>query len=128
MPASPSKRASDGRLAAADGLLSRIAEVVGAANVLTGDDARARTAAWDTGQPFLGRALVRPADTSEVSAVLRLCHAAKQPVVPYGGLTNLVQGCATVPADIALSLERMNAIEETDVVARTMTVQAGVTM
>jgi len=111
-----------------DDLLSRIAALVGEGNVLDGDAVRARTAAWDTHQPFLGRALVRPAGTSEISAVLELCHAARQPVVPYGGLTNLVQGCATTPADIALSLERMNAIEETDVVARTMTVQAGVTM
>lgn len=127
MPASPPNRDSGGR-PAADGILSRIADVVGAANVLTGDATRARTSAWNTHQPFLGRALVRPADTSEVSAVLALCHAAGQPVVPYGGLTNLVKGCATEPPDIALSLERLNAIEETDVVARTMTVQAGVTM
>lgn len=128
MSASPSNRAADGRPATADDVLARISEVVGVANVLTDDAVRTRSATWDTGQPFLGRALVRPADTSEVSAVLRLCHAARQPVVPYGGLTNLVQGCATAAGDVALSLERLNTIEETDVVARTMTVQAGVTM
>ncbi len=48
--------------------------------------------------------------------------------MPYGGLTNLVQGCATTPDDIALSFEKMNAIEEIDTTAHTMTAQAGVTM
>ena len=37
-----------------------------------------------------------------------------QPVVPIGGLTNLVQGCATREQDVGLSLARMRAIEETD--------------
>lgn len=109
-------------------LLARIAAIVGEGNVQTGDAARDRPATWYTHQPFMGDALVLPGNTAEVSAVLRLCHAARRPVIPYGGLTNLVQGCTTAPGDIALSLARMNAIEETDTVARTMTVQAGVTM
>ncbi|MFZ0485536.1 MAG: FAD-binding protein, partial [Arenicellales bacterium] len=32
-------------------------------------------------------ALVRPASTAEVAAVLRLCHAHRRPVVPQGGMT-----------------------------------------
>ena len=40
----------------------------------------------------------------------------------------MVQGCHTTPDDIALSLEKMNQIEELDTTAHTMTVQAGVTM
>ncbi|SVE38013.1 uncharacterized protein METZ01_LOCUS490867, partial [marine metagenome] len=43
-------------------------------------------------------------------------------------MTGLVQGCHTTPDDIALSLEKMNQIEELDTIAHTMTVQAGVTM
>ena len=43
-------------------------------------------------------------------------------------MTGLVQGCHTTPDDIALSLEKMNQIEELDTTAHTMTVQAGVTM
>ena len=45
-----------------------------------------------------------------------------------GGMTNLVQGCATVDADIGLSLQKLNQIEAIDPVAQTMTVQAGVTL
>jgi FAD/FMN-containing dehydrogenase len=69
-------------------------------------------------------ALVRPASTGEVSAILRLCHAAGQPVVAWGGKTGLVDG-AVADGAVALSLERMNRIEETDPVAATMTVEAG---
>ncbi len=49
-------------------------------------------------------------------------------MVPFGGLTGLVQGCQTSPDDIALSLEKLDQIEELDTTAHTMTVQAGVTM
>ena len=38
------------------------------------------------------KALIRPRTTAELSAVLRACHAARQPVVVHGGLTGLVRG------------------------------------
>ena len=50
------------------------------------------------------------------------------PVVPMGGVTGLVQGCATSDGDIGLSLERMNQIEEIDPVAQTLIAEAGVTL
>ena len=59
---------------------------------------------------------------------MQACFEQAQSVVPYGGLTNLVQGCATTPDDLALSFEKLNAIEEIDTTAHTMTAQAGVTM
>jgi FAD/FMN-containing dehydrogenase len=46
-------------------------------------------------------------------------------VIAHGGLTGLVGGALTAPADVVLSLERMNRIEEINAVDRTMTVQAG---
>lgn len=110
------------------GILSELRQIVGDADVLTGSEARERTTAWETHQPCRAKALVRPASTAEVSGVMKACFEHGQSVVPYGGLTNLVQGCATTPDDIALSFEKMNAIEEIDTIAHTMTVQAGVTM
>ena len=67
-----------------------------------------------------------PVSTDEVSAVLRLCHGLGQAVVPQGGLTGLAGGA--VPRQegmVALSLDRMKAIEEIDLNAAVMTVQAG---
>ena len=60
--------------------------------------------------------------------LLRLCHAAGQPVVTEGGKTGLVSGALAGPGEIALSLERMNRIEQLDARSRTMTVQAGATL
>ncbi|MDX1405953.1 MAG: FAD-binding oxidoreductase [Woeseiaceae bacterium] len=113
---------------ATSGLLAEFRELLGDAGMQTGAEARNRTTPWETHQPCHARAVLRPSSTEQVSKIMQACFARGQSVVPYGGLTNLVQGCATTPDDIALSFERMNAIEEIDTTAHTMTVQAGVTM
>ena len=71
-------------------------------------------------------ALVRPQTTAEVAEVVKLCQEAGQGIIPYGGLTGLVEATASDQSEVAISLERMNQIEEIDVESRTMTVQAGV--
>lgn len=70
-------------------------------------------------------ALLRPRDTPQVSAALAICNRHGQPVVTQGGLTGLAGGACTTAGDIALSLARMDAIEEIDPLSATMTVQAG---
>jgi FAD/FMN-containing dehydrogenase len=71
--------------------------------------------------------LLRPADTREVSALLRLCHEHGVPVVPQGGNTGLVG--AGVPDQsgrmVVLSLSRMSRIREVDPLNDTITVEAG---
>ncbi len=109
-------------------IISILKDIVGDAEVLTGSDASERTTAWETHQPCHAKAIVRPSSTGQVAAIMKSCFEHAQSVVPYGGLTNLVQGCATTPDDIALSFEKLNAIEEIDTTAHTMTAQAGVTM
>ena len=71
-------------------------------------------------------ALVRPQTTAELAQVVKLCQEAGQGIVPYGGLTGLVEATTSDQSEVAISLERMNQIEEIDVESRTMTVQAGV--
>ena len=107
-------------------LAEQLQEILGAEHVVPGDEVP--PSPWETHQPFRGRFMLMPASTDQIAATLRLCSRAGQPVVPIGGLTNLVQGCATESGDAGLSLARMNAIEEIDPVAQTMTVQAGVTL
>jgi FAD/FMN-containing dehydrogenase len=105
-----------------DDLIGALRNALGAEYVLEGSDAQDKARGWSRlGRP---RAVVRPASTSEVSAVVRLCHAARQPVVPWGGKTGLVEGGSADDA-IAISLERMNRIAEIDVAGGTMTVEAG---
>jgi FAD/FMN-containing dehydrogenase len=84
----------------------------------------------DWRENYLGSALaiVRPATTEEVSAVVKLCAAEKIAICPQGGNTGM-SGGATPQEDgreIVLSLTRMNRILEVDKVGYSMTVEAGV--
>lgn len=93
--------------------------------MLTGEQVSERaTHFWDS-TPLVAKAIVRPGNTAQTSAVLKLCHAAKQVVVTHGGITGLVEGNRSTADDIVLSLERQNAIESIDDKGRTIDVQAG---
>jgi len=106
-----------------DAVVAELQRAVGADGVTSGEAAaeQAHSLVGRLGDPL---AVVKPRTTAEVSAVLKAAHAAGTPVVPWGGRTGLVDGCKADGA-IALSLERMNAVEEIDATASTMTVQAG---
>jgi FAD/FMN-containing dehydrogenase len=108
------------------GLMDQLRQIVGEAGILSSREVAERSAA--TGRPgaLRAEALVRPRSTAEVSAVLRACHAVRQPVVVHGGLSGLVRGTDAAAHELILSLERMDRIEEIDPVSRTATVQAGV--
>jgi FAD/FMN-containing dehydrogenase len=104
-------------------LLDRISSALGPGGVLRGQDARdAASSPWGPlGAP---EAVLRPRSTAEVALILKAAHAAGAAVVPWGGRTGLVEG-AYADGALALSLERMNAIEEIDPANGTMRVQAG---
>jgi len=103
-------------------LISQLKERLSDGAVLEAEAALEKARGWSRlGTPV---AVVRPRSTEEVSMVLKLCHDAKQAVVPWGGKTGLVEGANSDNA-FAISLERMNAIEEIDSEGATMTVQAG---
>jgi FAD/FMN-containing dehydrogenase len=106
-------------------LLQQIEAVVGAAGIVTGRGLRGRSAGIWSSAELQALALVRPASTAEVGAVMKLCHAARQTVIPVGGMTGLAGGHESTAADIVLSTERMNRIESVDAHSRCMTVQAG---
>ncbi|MGE0384794.1 MAG: FAD-binding oxidoreductase [Gammaproteobacteria bacterium] len=106
-------------------LTARCVDLLGTAGVIAGADARARGAGIYSRDHVLADLILRPASTAQVAAVVALCDAVRQPLVLHGGLTNLVDSARSAPGGVVLSLERMNAIEELDVVGRTMTVQAG---
>ena len=109
-----------------EALKAEIGRVVGAIGILgradIGDRHRRDWSGMSPGNPQL---VVRPATTDEVSAVMRLCHAAGQTVVLQGGMTGLVGSSVPRTGEIALSLERMRAIEDIDHGAGMVTVEAG---
>ena len=108
--------------------LNSCRDVVGATNLLT-ETADLGRYLTDWRRRYTGRALgvVRPANTDEVAAIVRLCNQHRVPLVPQGGNTGLVLG--SVPDQsgnaIVLSLSRMTRIRATDTINNTMTVDAG---
>src|SRR6478752_9493128 len=86
----------------------------------------------DWRENYLGAALaiVRPARTEEVAAVVKLCAAEAVAIVPQGGNTGMSGGATPDERgrEIVLALTRMNRILEIDKVGYTMTVEAGVVL
>jgi FAD/FMN-containing dehydrogenase len=110
-------------------MIEQLRAIVGPAHVLTDPDVTASYERDWTGR-FGGRAaaVVRPANTDEVAAVLRACHEAGHAVVPQGGNTGLVGGGVPRQGEVVLSLRRLDAMEPVDTVAAQVTVGAGVTL
>ncbi|MCA6120178.1 FAD-binding oxidoreductase [Bradyrhizobium sp. WSM 1738] len=107
-------------------LLNQIRAVVGDAGLITGEEVAIRPGDWRGRTSCSAWAVVRPRTTAEFSEVMKLCYAARQPVVPAGGLTGLVRGHAVDANELQLSFERMRNIQSIDPVGRTMIVEAGV--
>ena len=112
-------------------LIDAVREVVGDRGILT-DPSDTEAASEDWRRLYKGRtsAVVRPASTEEVAAVMRLCVEAGVPIVPQGGNTSMVGGA--VPAEdgseIVLSTTRLNRVRDLDPVDMTLTIEAGVTL
>ena len=114
---------------ATSALIDELVSAFGAEAVRWGDAIDARYHAdWSGGAPVRPLALLRPANTGDVASAMRICHAHRVPVVPQGGLTGLAGGAMPQADAVALSLERLNAIEQVDAASATMTVQAGATL
>jgi len=110
-------------------IVDLLIKTFGKESVLTHEEAALRVASnWRHKGHLDCLALLRPKTTKEVSEMLRTCNDLDLPVVPHGGLTNVVGGAITKPNEIVLSLERMNKIEEMNVLNKTVTVQAGVVL
>ena len=111
------------------GLIEALVAALGADSVRTGEAIEPRYLGDWSGQSSVNPlAVVLPCSIEGVAAVMRLCHAARQSVVPQGGLTGLAGGAIPTSADICMSLERLTGIEEIDRAAATMTVLAGTTL
>jgi len=110
-----------------DKILDALRAIVGDAHVLTGGDLSAWELDWRKRARGKALAVVRPADTAQVAAVVRACAAAGAPMVPQGGNTGLVGGSTPDASgrQVVLSLQRMNAVRAIDSANLTMTVEAG---
>jgi D-lactate dehydrogenase (cytochrome) len=109
-------------------LLERIRGIVGPAGLLSADGEVA-SYATDWRKRYRGKpaAVVKPASTAEVAAVVRACAESRTAIVPQGGNTGLC-GAATPDASgsqVVLNLSRMSRVRAIDARNNTMTVEAG---
>ncbi|MFC2070188.1 FAD-binding oxidoreductase [Chloroflexota bacterium] len=110
-----------------DDVLASLAGIVGAGNILTGNDREDYSRDETPGSPsFLPEVVVKPEDTASVAAVLRLANEYIIPVTPRGAGTGLSGGAVPVYGGIVISLEKMNRILEIDCDNFTAVVESGV--
>jgi glycolate oxidase len=109
---------------------ARLAEVVGAEHVLSGEtagDDYGRDEAL-TAAPEVPAFVVRPGATDEVAAVLRVADEQRIPVTARGSGTGLSGAAVPRAGGMVVSFERMNAILEIDTENHVAVVQPGVTL
>lgn len=108
--------------------LDQCAAMIGPSHVVS-EEAAMSSYLTDWRKRFTGAALavIKPGNTAEVAAIVRLCNEFRVPIVPQGGNTGLVLG--SIPDQsgtaIVLSLTRMNRIRAVDPLNNTLTADAG---
>jgi FAD/FMN-containing dehydrogenase len=110
-----------------DVLLSELRDIVGHAHVLVETDLAEYEQDWRKRRRGKALAVVRPANSVEVAAVVKACIKHKVAIVPQGGNTGLVVGAIPDASgqQLVLSLKRLNAVQAIDPQNMTMTVGAG---
>lgn len=105
--------------------LTTICQILGEKYVLRGAEAKPWSQDWSGSVRWSPLAVLRPANTAQVSEVLQVASEHELPVVPVSGNTGLTNGTEAENA-LMLSLDRLNTIREVRPQARIAIVEAGV--
>mmetsp|Transcript_58399 Transcript_58399/g.92739 ORF Transcript_58399/g.92739 Transcript_58399/m.92739 type:complete len:533 (-) Transcript_58399:175-1773(-) len=111
-----------------DSDVSAFRSIVGSEHVLTDDEADAFNTDWLKTVRGQSKVVVRPANTEEVSKVLKHCHERRLAVCPQGGNTGLCAGSVPVFDEVIVLLGRLNKVESVDPVAGVAVCGAGVVL
>ena len=96
-------------------IISSLQNIVGASFVFTDEDTRKDYGHDETEDyNFPPHVVVKPANTLEISEIMKLANANAIPVVPIGGRTGLSGGALSIHGGIGLSMERLNKILSID--------------
>ena len=108
-------------------LIDKLRGIVGDTQVLVDGDLSAYELDWRKRARGKALAVVRPANASEVAAVVKACAASGISIVTQGGNTGLVGGSTPDASgqQVVLSLQRMQAVRSMDTANLTMTAEAG---
>lgn len=107
--------------------LAYFRSVLGDAAVLTDEEQLSRCASDQTEDlKLMPEVVLQPADTAQVSAVMRYCNERSIPVTPRGAGTGLSGGALPVMGGVSLDMKRFNKILDIDVRNFQATVEPGV--
>lgn len=111
----------------ASAVVTELTAVLSSAQIVTGprteSNRRDQSEGTLSGEPL---AVVFPASTEEVAAVVTIAAAHRIPIVPQGARTGLAGGANAIEGAIVLSTTRLKKILVVDAANQTATVQAGV--
>ena len=129
-PANPARRATLCKSVPMADLGGLLAEIVGEPNVLRGDQISDQYGHDEAiGLPVVApAAVVRPAGTAEVAAIVDLACSAGVPLTGRGSGTGLSGACIPVAGGVVVSFERMNRILDLDPDNHVAVVQPGVSL
>ena len=117
----------DGKIILSDELLHSFSRIVGEKYVIQDEEMLDKYAHDETEQLyFLPAIALLPRSTSEISAILKLCHQHRIPVTPRGAGTGLSGGALPQLGGLVISTERMNSILDIDEKNLQVTTEPGV--
>ncbi|MFW5658747.1 MAG: FAD-binding oxidoreductase [Bacteroidota bacterium] len=109
-------------------ILEELVQIVGAEHVYTdGESLDDYSHDWTEDLRYLPEVVVKPADSEQIAALLKLCNRTHIPATPVGARTGLSGGALPVHGGIVIAMERLNRILELDTRSLQVTVQPGVT-
>lgn len=117
--------------AVAPEVIDKIQAVTGDRGCLRADVAAAdigpHCVSWRDGWEGWVPLVVKPANTTELADVVRICAESATPIVPQGGNTGLTGGSQPHDSgnEVIISTSRMSAIRDVDLANDTITVEAG---
>ena len=97
-----------------DDFVGELRQIVGAAHVHTDSAALTAYSADALGRGAQPDVVAVPGTTAEISAIARLCHDARVPLVVRGAGTGYTGGAVPTAGGVLLSMERLNRILEID--------------
>ncbi len=110
-------------------IIEELRRLVGAKNVLTGEDRENYSKDSRTKvEPVTPEVVVKPENTAAVAAVMKLAADRHIPVTPWGAGSGLSGGAVPLYGGISISLEKMNKILEIDEEGFVAVIEPGVTL
>ena len=96
-------------------ILEKLTQIVGSNFIFSDEETRQKYGHDETEDyNFPPAVLIKPANTAEISAILKLANENLIPITPIGGQTGLSGGALSIHQGIGLAMERLNKIIEID--------------